>query len=100
VGLIVIRSQGDAAAVLAADGASPLLSKAGDEDAPKEEPKPKKNPDCDPVLDFDCKAKGAASEPKAASKVTLEKADILAVVKGALATKVPGTISPASLTEV
>ncbi len=51
---------------------------------PKEEPKPKKNPDCDPVLDFDCKAKGAASEPKAASKVTLEKADILAVVKGAL----------------
>lgn len=28
------------AAVLAADGASPLLPKAGDEDAPKEEPKP------------------------------------------------------------
>lgn len=51
---------------------------------PKEEPKPKKNADCDPVLDFDCKAKGASSEPKAAAKTTLEKSDILAVVKGAL----------------
>jgi predicted Zn finger-like uncharacterized protein len=42
---------------------------------------------CDPVLDFDCKTGGAgsgASEPAVAAKATLEKSDILAVVKGAL----------------
>ena len=51
---------------------------------PKEEPKKKAtNPDCDPVLDFDCKAKGS-SEPKVAAKTTLERSDILAVVKGVL----------------
>ena len=53
---------------------------------PKEDPKPRKvsNADCDPVLDFDCKAKSGGSEPKVTAKATLEKSDILAVVKGAL----------------
>jgi predicted Zn finger-like uncharacterized protein len=44
---------------------------------------PKKG--CDPILDLDCKpGGGAASEPKEAAKTTLEKSDILGVVKGAL----------------
>jgi predicted Zn finger-like uncharacterized protein len=37
---------------------------------------------CDPVLDFDCKTGGSA--PKVEAKATLEKSDILAVVKDAL----------------
>ena len=41
---------------------------------------------CDPILDLDCKPGGssASSEPKEATKATLEKSDILGVVKGAL----------------
>ncbi len=52
---------------------------------PVEKP-PVKNLKCDPVLDFDCgKASGGApAEPAVAAKATLEKSDILGVVKGAL----------------
>ncbi len=39
---------------------------------------------CDPVLDFDCKPGGKVVEPPKASKETLEKSDILPIVRDAL----------------
>jgi predicted Zn finger-like uncharacterized protein len=41
---------------------------------------------CDPILDLDCKPGGGntSTEPKEVTKTTLEKSDILGVVKGAL----------------
>ncbi len=45
-----------------------------------------KNSKCDPVLDFDCKSGGSAPPPppKVDTKETLEKSDILGVVKANL----------------
>lgn len=36
---------------------------------------------CDPVLDFDCKAGGAAAAPKGDAKESLSKTDVLGVIK-------------------
>lgn len=70
---------------LAAASPPPTEAPKTEEERPARAPKKKSNPDCDPVLDFDCDepSKGAArtSSSKSAAKKSLSRDDVLMVVK-------------------